>query len=116
MYYAEARIEFAGPVSASLRQNNRASFEEISKRWQAVGNTASSLTAPRFEPQTSRSKDERVIPLNQLAVAKVLTCFELKISIFLRLSSQNKSKHVQTKKTTFCVDFSQLFVWSRAER
>ena len=30
------------------------------QRWQAVGNTVSNLTRPRFEPQISRSRDERV--------------------------------------------------------
>ena len=29
------------------------------QRWRAVGNTASDLTGLRFEPQTSRSRDER---------------------------------------------------------
>ena len=32
----------------------------MSQRWRAVGNTVSNLTGPRFEPQTYRSKDERV--------------------------------------------------------
>ena len=30
------------------------------QRWRAVGNTVSDLTGPRFEPLTSRSRDERV--------------------------------------------------------
>ena len=30
------------------------------QRWQAVSNNVSDLTGPRFEPQTSRSRDERV--------------------------------------------------------
>ena len=33
--------------------------------WRAVDNAVSDLTDPRFEPETSRSKDERVIPLVQ---------------------------------------------------
>ena len=32
----------------------------MSQRWRAVGKTASDLTGPRFEPQTSRFRDERV--------------------------------------------------------
>ena len=47
-------------MSASLRLGNTAPFEEMSQRWRAVGNTVSDLTGPRFEPQTSRSRDERV--------------------------------------------------------
>ena len=43
-----------------LRPVNRASFEEMSQRWRVVGNTVSDLTGPRFESQTSRSRDERV--------------------------------------------------------
>ena len=35
-------------------------FEEMPQRLRAVGNTVSDLTGPRFEPQTSRSKDELV--------------------------------------------------------
>ena len=58
--YAEACNELAGPISASLRPGNTAPFEEMSQRWRAVGNTVSDLTGPRFEPQTSRSRDERV--------------------------------------------------------
>ena len=33
----------------------------MSQRWRAVGNTVSDLTGPRFEPQTSCSRDKRVI-------------------------------------------------------
>ena len=40
--------------------SNTAPFEEMSQRWRAVGNTVSDLTGPRFERQTSRSRDERV--------------------------------------------------------
>ena len=50
----------AGPISESLRRGNTASFEEILNRWRTVGNTLSDLTGLRLEPQTSRSKDERV--------------------------------------------------------
>ena len=56
----QACNEFAGPISASLRPGNTAPFEEMSQRWRAIGNTVSDLTGPRFEPQTSRSRDERV--------------------------------------------------------
>ena len=59
-YYAEACNEFVGPISASLRPGNTTSFEEMSQRWRAVGNTVSDLTGPRFEPQTSCSRDESV--------------------------------------------------------
>ena len=60
LHYAEACNELAGPISASLRPGNTAPFEEMSLRWRAIGNTVSDLTGPRFEPQTSRSRDERV--------------------------------------------------------
>ena len=43
-----------------LRPGNTASFKEMSQRWQAIGNTVLDLTGPRFEPQTSRSRDEGV--------------------------------------------------------
>ena len=60
LYYDEAWNELTEPISASLRPGNTASFEEVSQRRQAVGNTVSDLTGPRFKPQTSRSRDKRV--------------------------------------------------------
>ena len=43
-----------------MRLGSTASFEEMSQRGRDVGNTVSNLTGPRFEPLTSRSRDERV--------------------------------------------------------
>ena len=60
LYYAETCNEFAGPISESLHPANIAPFEEMSQWWRAVGNTVSDLTGKRFEPQTSRSRDECV--------------------------------------------------------
>ena len=60
LYYAEASNELAMPIFAPLRLDSTASFEEMSQRWRAVGNTVSDLTGPRFEPRTSHSRDERV--------------------------------------------------------
>ena len=54
-----------GPISASLRPDNTASFEEMSQRWRAVGNSVSDLTGPRFEPQTS-APETNALPLDQL--------------------------------------------------
>ena len=61
LYYAIACNEYAGPIFVSLGPGNTAHFEEILQRWQAAGNTESTSTSPRFEPQTYRSKDKRVI-------------------------------------------------------
>ena len=47
-------------IFASLRPGSTAPFEEISQRERAVGNTLFDLTGPRFELQTSHSRDERV--------------------------------------------------------
>ena len=60
LYYAEECKNFAGAISASLRSSNTTSFKEMLQRWRAVGNTVSDLTGPRFEPQTSRLRNERV--------------------------------------------------------
>ena len=60
LYYAKACNELARAISASLRLDNTASFEEMSQRWWAVGNTVSDLTGPRFESQTFHSRDEHV--------------------------------------------------------
>ena len=35
-------------------------FEEMLQQWQAIGNTVTNLTGPRFEPQASCSRDKRV--------------------------------------------------------
>ena len=59
--YAKECNKFAGPISSSLRPgNNTARSKEISQRWRAISNVVSDLTGLRFEPQTSRSRDERV--------------------------------------------------------
>ena len=56
----EACNEIAGPTSASLCPGSTALYEEMSQRWRAIGNTASDLTDLRFEPQTSRSRDDQL--------------------------------------------------------
>ena len=58
--YAKACNELARPIFASLLPSNTAPFKEMLQRWRAVGNTVSNFTGPKFEPQTSRSRDERV--------------------------------------------------------
>ena len=60
LYYAEACNEWAVPISASLSPGNTASFKEMLQRWQVIGNPVSDLTGPRFEPQISCFRDERV--------------------------------------------------------
>ena len=59
LYYAEACDEFAGPICSSLHSGNTAPLKEMSQWWRVVGNTVSDMTGPKFEPQTSRSRDER---------------------------------------------------------
>ena len=66
LYYAEACNEFAGPIFASLRSDNTASFEEMLQQRQAVANTVSNLSDLRFKPQTSHSRDNMLL-LDQLA-------------------------------------------------
>ena len=73
----EACNEFVGPISTLLRPSNTVHFEKMSQWWRAVGKTVSDLTGPRFEPQTSRTREERVIPLDHLDVAKVYCCLAL---------------------------------------
>ena len=62
LYYAEACDEFSGPFSTSLRLRTTQLrlFEEtatVASRWQQT--LCAILTGPRFEPKTSRSKQER---------------------------------------------------------
>ena len=64
LYYVEACNEFAEPISASYHPPNTAFFEEMSQRWQAVGNTVSDLTGSRSESHTS-AQEINALPLNQ---------------------------------------------------
>ena len=75
LYYAEASNALAGPISVSLRPGNTASSEVMSQRWRTVGNTVFDLTGPRFEPQTSRSSNERVTALDQLVDDIILNAY-----------------------------------------
>ena len=70
LYYTEAYKEFAGPICASLRPGNSALCKQMSQRWQMVDNTVSDLTGERFQPQTSRSRDECVTarPIGRLTL------------------------------------------------
>ena len=57
---------------SSPRQCARAT-QILSQQWLAVGSTVFDLTGPRFEPQTSRSRDERVTARpNELQINKLL--------------------------------------------
>ena len=49
---------------------NTAPFEEMLQRWRVVGNTVSDLTGPRFEPQTSRYRDERVTARHETNISE----------------------------------------------
>ena len=77
LYYAKTCNECAGPISASLRRRcNTALKYETSQRWWTVGNTVSVLNGPRFKPQTSSSRGERVVPFYHFFVAwEVLESF-----------------------------------------
>ena len=60
MYYAQECSEFARPIFESFYLGNAAPFKEVLQWWRAVGNTVSGLAGPRFEPQTSRSRNDYV--------------------------------------------------------
>ena len=47
-------------LRAIMSAGNIAPLEEMSQRRQAVGNTVSDLTSPRFEPQAFRLRNKRV--------------------------------------------------------
>ena len=50
LYYAKACNKFVGPILTALRLLGKtALFEEMPQKWQAIGNTVSDLTGPRFE-------------------------------------------------------------------
>ena len=52
-----------GP-SPIVAPGQHSSYRRMPQRWQAAGNIVSDLTGLRFEPQTSRSRDERVTAYN----------------------------------------------------
>ena len=91
----------------TLHPGNTAPFEEMSQRWRVVGNTVFHLTGPRFEPQTIRSRDERVTarPTGRFFYCK----------LFL-LAQWNKSHdHMQadSKKNIVCLKCALIYdFWS----
>ena len=66
---AEACNEFAGTISASLRQCNTAPFEKCHSRGEPLA--TSDLTGPRFEPQTSRITAR---PTGRLQITQMKRC------------------------------------------
>ena len=58
-----------GPISTLLRPGNKAPFEEMSQRWQAVSKIVSNFTGRKFEPQTC-CRDERVTARPTSSVAR----------------------------------------------
>ena len=50
-------------LGGNTSRDSIASFEEMLQRWRDVGNSESIFTGPRFEPQTSHSRDEQVLLL-----------------------------------------------------
>ena len=67
-----------GPSSRQCAGATQILSKKMLLRWRAVGNTASDLTGPRFEPQTSRFQDERV-------TAGSSDCFRKLVKNFLLL-------------------------------
>ena len=99
LYYAEVCNEFARSVSASLRPGNTTPFE-MSRRWRAVGNTVSDLTGPRFEPQTSCSRDERVTH-DQLAGCQWIVMLLSRKGVFLPTETWPMAIHSPTFQIFF---------------
>ena len=71
--YAEACNDLAGPIYASLRPGNTAPSEEMSLRWQVVGNAVSNFTGLRFEPLTPCSRDKCI---TVRPTYKAITCLK----------------------------------------
>ena len=69
-----------------------ASVEEMLQRWRADGNTVSELISPRFEPQTFRSRDERVTvrPFERLLIDVIFR--------YLKGKEQSCDSGIQTVK------------------
>ena len=80
---------------------NTAPFKEISQRWSAVGNIVFDLTDPRFEPQTSCSRDKSVtarpIGRSVLALKKSKHTFTIKNNKNL-MQSKNHCNVLQLKE------------------
>ena len=76
--YNWKRVGGAHPRIIAFAAGSTVPFDEIPHGWRAVGNAVSDLTGPRFKPQTSRSRDERVTArptgwYNEILFSKRLT-------------------------------------------
>ena len=61
LYYAVVCEELVGSISTLLHSGSTAGPSEEMSQWlQDFGNSMSDLTDPRFKPQTSYSRKERV--------------------------------------------------------
>ena len=115
---AEAE-EFWGSISESLRPGNTAAFFEMSQWWRAVGNTLSNLTGSRFEPQTSRSRDERLSVTLKTIHKEYFALFEIllnqiwalrfRITLFMAFLIEFYCKHSESFNLFLCQRHHQSF-------
>ena len=103
LYYVEAYNEIAGPIFASLRPGNTVSFEEMLKRWRAAVNIMSDLTGPRFEIQTSCSRDERMSARPTGRCKSKISCDHIEFVFFLleKFNRLNLINPLAVSETTF---------------
>ena len=74
----------------------------MSQRWQAVGNTVSDLTGPRFEPQTFHSRDERVTARTGQLVEQSFNYFWC-INALMYVTDQQYVKYPQILKIKYAL-------------
>ena len=81
-----------------LREHN---FFQMSQRWRAISNTVSDLTRPRFEPQTTCFKDERLPPNLHYSATKLLP------DIKNRKCYQTENLNIATRTEIIFVDINR---------
>ena len=100
LYYAEACNELVESIYASLRPGNTASFEEMSQRWRAVGNTVFKFSK-LFAVLTLITRGSNVLEqklLSAIAITDVHSCTH-SLTFFEKDNDRNFEKDNNTSNT-----------------
>ena len=82
-------------------------FEETPQRWRAVGNIVSDLTGPRFEPQTSSSRDERATTRPTGRFPRLSFLFGFCLLVFRQAGPPQRVNYTKSKICVKCLSERQ---------
>ena len=91
----EAHLRIIAPRQHSFFQRNM-------QRRRAIGNTVYDLTGPRFEPQTSRSRDKRVTKNKHKTKSTPAGCFTLEKGLQKKKSVYENNAGTSKKHSVLC--------------